>query len=212
MVMSFVGTSVTRTKVGRRKLRLFACGCCRLIWPHLADPRLRNAVVVAERFADGRATAGELRAAQQAARFAERSRGYTPGDPTAGANTAAEMAVSATIRQPHTAAFGMTVYPLPLAGYRGPPARADGLICDLLRDVFGNPFKRVTFEKHWLTDTAVAVARQMYDAHDFSAMPILADALQDAGCDSAAVLDHCRAPDGVHVRGCWVVDLVLGNG
>ena len=61
------------------------------------------------------------------------------------------------------------------------------------------------------TDTAVAIARGMYESRDFSTMPILADALQDAGCDSADVLDHCRDPNGVHVRGCWVVDLVLGN-
>ncbi|MDY3556283.1 hypothetical protein R5W24_005446 [Gemmata sp. JC717] len=51
----------------------------------------------------------------------------------------------------------------------------------------------------------------MYESRDFSAMPILADALQDAGCEDGAVLDHCRDPHGVHVRGCWVVDLVLGK-
>jgi hypothetical protein len=50
----------------------------------------------------------------------------------------------------------------------------------------------------------------MYGSRDFGAMPILADALQDAECDNAAILDHCRGP-GPHVRGCWVVDLVLGN-
>ena len=53
-------------------------------------------------------------------------------------------------------------------------------------------------------------AQQMYESRDFSAMPILADALQDAGCDNADILDHCRGP-GPHVRGCWVVDLVLGK-
>ena len=52
----------------------------------------------------------------------------------------------------------------------------------------------------------------MYEARDFGAMPILADALQDAGCEDAAILDHCRDANGVHVRGCWVVDLVLGKG
>ena len=59
-------------------------------------------------------------------------------------------------------------------------------------------------------DTAVALARQMYESRDFSAMPILADALQDAGCDNEDILSHCRS-DGPHVRGCWVVDLVLGK-
>jgi hypothetical protein len=80
----------------------------------------------------------------------------------------------------------------------------------LLRDIFGNPFRPVTFDHAWRTPTAVALAQQMYDSRDFSAMPILADALQDAGCDNFDVLDHCREP-GPHVRGCWVVDLVLGK-
>jgi hypothetical protein len=79
-----------------------------------------------------------------------------------------------------------------------------------LRDVVGNPFRPVTFDPAWRTDTALALARQMYESRDFSAMPILADALQDAGCDNTDVLNHCRG-DGPHVRGCWVVDLVLGK-
>src|SRR5262249_33328398 len=82
--------------------------------------------------------------------------------------------------------------------------------CALIRDVFGNPFRTVAFSPEWRTDTAVALARQMYEGYEFSAMPILADALQDAGCDSADILNHCRG-EGSHVRGCWVVDLVLGK-
>jgi hypothetical protein len=62
----------------------------------------------------------------------------------------------------------------------------------------------------WRTDTVVSLAHQMTESCDFSAMPILADALQDAGCDNADILSHCRGP-GPHVRGCWVVDLVLGK-
>ncbi|WP_232069497.1 hypothetical protein [Gemmata massiliana] len=81
---------------------------------------------------------------------------------------------------------------------------------NLLHDIFGNPFRPVAFSSLWRTATAVTLAAQMYDSRDFSAMPILADALQDAGCDSADVLDHCRGP-GPHVRGCWVVGLVLGK-
>lgn len=82
---------------------------------------------------------------------------------------------------------------------------------DLLRDIFGPlPFIRVTFSPSWHTDTALTLARQMYESREFSAMPILADALQDAGCENADILAHCRGP-GPHVRGCWVVDLVLGK-
>jgi hypothetical protein len=80
----------------------------------------------------------------------------------------------------------------------------------LLRDIFGNPFRPVAFSPSWRTDTAVSLAKQMYESRDFSAMPILADALQDAGCDNEEILNHCRG-DGPHVRGCWVVDLVLGK-
>jgi hypothetical protein len=72
------------------------------------------------------------------------------------------------------------------------------------------PFERPAFSPLWQTDTVMALARQIDESQDFSAMPILADALQDAGCDSAEILDHCRG-DGQHVRGCWVVDLVLGK-
>ena len=79
-----------------------------------------------------------------------------------------------------------------------------------MRDVFGNPFRPVAFAPQWHTDTAVALAREMYDSRDFSLMPILADALQDASCEDEAVLSHCRG-EGPHVRGCWVVDLVLGR-
>ncbi|MBP3960792.1 hypothetical protein J8F10_36690 [Gemmata sp. G18] len=81
---------------------------------------------------------------------------------------------------------------------------------DTLRDIFGNTFRPVSLSPSWRTDTAVALATQMYEAREFSTMPILADALQDAGCDSADILEHCRSK-GPHVRGCWVVDLVLGK-
>ena len=72
-----------------------------------------------------------------------------------------------------------------------------------------NPFRPVAFDPAWRTDTAVAIARTMYESRNFGAMPILADALQDAGCESAEVLNHCRDPHAAHVRGCWVCDLVL---
>ncbi len=81
----------------------------------------------------------------------------------------------------------------------------------LLRDIFGNPFRPVPFSPKWATDTAVSLARTMYESRDFSAMPILADAFQDAGCDSEDILNHCRDVNATHVRGCWVVDRVLGK-
>lgn len=81
-----------------------------------------------------------------------------------------------------------------------------------IHDVFANPFcKSTMFDESWRTSTAVALAKQMYDARDFSAMPILADALQDTGCENEDILTHCRDATATHVRGCWVVDLVLGK-
>ena len=79
-----------------------------------------------------------------------------------------------------------------------------------LHDIFGNPFRPIIFSPSWRTSTAIAIAAQMYESRNFGAMPILADALQDAGCDDEDVLSHCREPRE-HVRGCWVVDLLLGK-
>jgi hypothetical protein len=81
----------------------------------------------------------------------------------------------------------------------------------LLREIFGNPFRPVAFSPEWRTDTAVTLARTVCDLRQFDAMPILADALQDAGCDRDDILSHCRDTSQMHVRGCWVTDLVLNR-
>ena len=73
-----------------------------------------------------------------------------------------------------------------------------------------NPFRPVTADPRWLTATAVALAQAIYEDRAFDRMPILADALEEAGCDDADVLTHLRG-DGPHARGCWAVDLVLGK-
>jgi hypothetical protein len=77
--------------------------------------------------------------------------------------------------------------------------------------VLGNPFRPVALNPAWLTSDVVALARGIYDDRAFDRMPILADALQDAGCDNDDVLIHCRDTSLAHVCGCWVVDLVLGK-
>jgi hypothetical protein len=79
----------------------------------------------------------------------------------------------------------------------------------LLREIFGNPYRSTPFDPLWRTSDSVAIAKTVYHSRDFSAMPILADALQDAGCDCDAILTHCRDVAAHHVPGCWVVDLVL---
>ena len=97
-----------------------------------------------------------------------------------------------------------------LALFRGMFWRLGGLVA-LAHEVFGNPFRPVVFDPSWRTDTAVSLARGMYESRDFSPMPILADALQDAGCEDPDILSHCRDANAAHVRGCWVLDLVLGK-
>jgi hypothetical protein len=82
---------------------------------------------------------------------------------------------------------------------------------NFLREIFGNPFRSVSLAPAWRTSTVVTLAEGMYESRDFGAMPILADALQDAGCDNQDVLNHCRDTKQTHVRGCWVIDLVLGR-
>jgi hypothetical protein len=95
---------------------------------------------------------------------------------------------------------------------RNPPRlRRDVHSLPLIRDIAGDPYQPVKFKGEWRTDTVLALARTMYESREFSAMPILADALQDAGCNHDAMLTHCRDTSLTHVRGCWVVDLVLGK-
>jgi len=82
--------------------------------------------------------------------------------------------------------------------------------CHLLRDIFGNLFRPGKLARTWLTANVAAISQMIYDDRHFSDLPILADALDDAGCHDADILAHCRQP-GPHVRGCWVVDAVLGR-
>ena len=89
----------------------------------------------------------------------------------------------------------------------------DADLAVLLFDIFGNPFRPVAVDPGWLIwhdGLLVSMARRMYDSRDFADMPILADALEEAGCTNPAVLSHCRGSE-THVRGCWVVDILLGK-
>lgn len=83
--------------------------------------------------------------------------------------------------------------------------------CDLFRDLVPYPFEPAEFDPDWRTRAAVALARTLYESGDFATIPVLADALQDAGCEDPDVLGHCRDPDQPHVRGCWVVEAVLAD-
>jgi hypothetical protein len=189
------------------KFRLFGCGACRRVWGLLANPASRTLVEAAERFALQQAAFDEVQAASQ---FIERPV-LRRNDPRTGAQLHATDAVLCLgHRTARTGALEL-LNKVIAAALCDPdqPEVLDRHCSALLRCIFGNPFRPVSFDVSWRTTTAAAIAKQMYDSRDFSAMPILADALQDAGCDNDDVLNHCRAADGVHVRGCWVVDLVL---
>jgi hypothetical protein len=190
----------SRSPIGRRKLRLYACACCRRAWHLLDDERSREAVELAERYADGVAPRAEL------------DRMWNGGRSGFLCHGVCEQIGPAVIHAPDTAAFilGLAADGAMKEGFRNAEAVERIAQVALLHDIFGNPFRPVTFSPEWRTDTAVSLARTMYASRDFGAMPILADALQDAGCDNDDILSHCRGA-GPHVRGCWVVDLVLGK-
>ena len=80
----------------------------------------------------------------------------------------------------------------------------------VLHEILGNPFQPITFDPAWRTPTAKGIAEKMYDANDFAGMPVLADALEDAGCDVPQILVHCREVRN-HIRGCFVVEGVLNS-
>jgi hypothetical protein len=198
-----------------RKYLLFVAACVRriehLLWP---DAR-RTMLVLHERYADGQLTTQKESRARKNLRAAARRPYPNDARGRAGAYAAAGEVVSWLLvcpldSDPEAILDGID------AALRCDPERAERADreaahqAELLRDIYGNPFRPVAFSPVWRTDTALALGRQMYEARDLGAMPILADALQDAGCDRADILDHCRGP-GPHVRGCWVVDLLLGN-
>lgn len=212
-----------------RRLQLFACACARMVW-ELLPPDARNAVAVRERFADGRATETDLRAcalrgglrwgtsALQYASDAARSAGGYRWDP--GESPATNWSAWEAARNAAKALASRAAGPAPAdrareaewhAAWNALFNDARGYQCELLRDVFPPPGYTPALRPDWRTSTVVALARQMDDAGDFSAVPILADALQDAGCDDDVMLTRCRAESGVHCRGNWVVDLVLGR-
>ena len=169
---------------GRRKAALLACAFCRLLaGRNRADRKLIEAV---EDYADGQRTGEDVRRARGTSRGMRR---------VAGAVLGAEFSPFVVARLASALSTGN--------------AAATPNLADLARDVFGNPFRPATLDPSWRTEAVIALARGMYESRDYGPMQVLADALQDAGCDHPDVLAHCRG-EGEHVRGCWVVDLVLG--
>jgi hypothetical protein len=190
-------------RVSDPKYRFFVAACCRRIW-HLLPEAGRRAVEVGERYADGLATGQDLREAAQA--VFERD-----GLP---ANEAAFHAV-ATTGAYHLAATVAAAHAAQAVARAADPEDEDTLDpaeqaeqCRLLREIFGNPFWPVSPEATWLTwndGTVARVAQGIHESRSFEDLPVLADALIEAGCQEVSILAHCRQP-GDHVPGCWVVD------
>jgi hypothetical protein len=193
-----------------RKLRLFSCGCCRQLAPWIKNDRLIEAIERAEKFADGELGESTLDKWRLEVNRLERD---VPRHPHT-AELAVYHPISTVCLIPryygYTSAWRTLLYRNTIFGPEF-SATAPALAFSLFRDIFGNPFRPVAFEEAWRTDTVLSLARQIYQARDFSVMPILADALQDAGCDNDVVLNHCRDEKLIHVRGCWLVDLVLNK-
>jgi len=197
-------------EASERKLRLFSVGCCRLLFRVVQVRSVsRRAVEMAEAYADGLASAAEMAevccyansTAEHACRdVAESETGIVRADCTA-LNAAWAMAEYRTHPPDHNA-----LSPI----FRAHVQAEQAFQCGYLRDIFGNPFRPVAFDPTWLTSDVQLLARDIYSERAFDRMPILADALQEAGCTNEDILNHCRETSITHVRGCWVADLVLG--
>ena len=239
-------------RAGEKQLRLFACACCRLVWPLLREES-QLAVQSAEWRAEGRIAANELatayataeRACQslplrtwedqatadacEAVRYAASSGAAWPW---AGDRAVAEMGhlvpgpgspgVFPPEYDPIYAAHMAGTSVAKAAAYAGKAGRdflaAKQRECDLLRDIFGNPFRPVSVSPTCRTPHVVALAQAAYEQRvlpaghlDPARLAVLADALEEAGCADAGLLGHLRS-QGPHVRGCWALDMILGKG
>jgi hypothetical protein len=226
--------NLVRGRVRDRKFRLFACACCRRVDHLITDDRCRRAIEAVEQYHDGEVS-------QQAYALAERtatdaymalSRAVGAHEASRGASNVegvrliasmfAAQAVADCFRNVTDAANGCCGA---LRGHGTADVTNDDQLravgerieaeeraaqAALVRDIF-NPFRPVVLDPAWLTSDVIALARGIYTDRTFSAMPILADALQDAGCTDEDVLAHCRDTALSHVRGCWVVDRILGK-
>jgi hypothetical protein len=194
-----------RSKASDRKLRLYACAECRRVWSWFdQDEAGRHCIEVAERYADGQASTKELVRANKAIV----KRGWltvavyaTEQDAGYGAWAVAHGIVDSRIQCVESEEVDAT-------------ATAERMIQSrLIRDIFDNPFHPVTLNSAWLAwngGTVVKMAQAIYDDRGFDRLPVLADALEEAGCTNAVIPSHCRS-QGPHVRGCWVIDLILGK-
>jgi hypothetical protein len=174
-----------------RKGRLFACACCYYVIECAKSGSARS-IEIAEQFADGEVNKRALEAERRSLAIPGwASRPFIVTD-----------AINSLLRSPLAVAHVMQICTASAHDWKWFSAFA--------RDILGNPFRPVPFGPRWRTSDVNGLARSIYGDRAFDRMPILADALMDAGCADEQFLSHCRGA-GPHVRGCWVVDLVLGK-
>ncbi len=209
-----------RGRANDRKLRLFICAGCRQPWA-ATEHADRAALDVAERFADGRADEQHLAEARRGLRSGHARHGWGSYD--------VERAVSLAVAISPDLAAEAAADSLRVVAYWSGRAGYDRASIEsryaareaertrqtaAVRCIFGNPFRRAAISAAWLVwndGTVRRLAEAIYAERAFERLPILADALEEAGCDDAEILGHCRGP-APHTRGCWVVDLLLDRG
>jgi hypothetical protein len=209
-------------------LRLFAVACCRRIWPLITEAHCREAVEIAERFADGLATAEAQEAAHKAAERVRQEVEDTEAPLFSGVAYATAHAASYTVHDKGTVwlACRAAVNAACAAGHALSSQGASenevaaathaefAAQTALVRDLFGNPLRPAPVPNPswlaWQDGAVVKLAQGIYADRAFDRLPILADALEEAGCDNADILAHYRQP-GLHMRGCWALDLILGK-
>jgi hypothetical protein len=193
--------------VSDRKLRLFAVACCRVMIAGVNEPSAARAVEASEQFADGSISEEELSAARRATTD-DWNCVHEAGEVNSTFTRNAALGAAYQVSRPSARKVVQEIGMLLRRQVGGVPKEFQ---IEVLRDTLGNPFRPILADPSWLTSDVRNLAEGIYADRAFDRMPILADALQDAGCDVEDVLNHCRSHD-VHVRGCWVVDLVLGKG
>jgi hypothetical protein len=202
--------------LGERKARLFLIACCRRAWPVFTDDRSRRAVEAAEQFADGAIDAAALEEAHRQALEAP-SFGLDWYPATAALHPAifplTRTAIGLGCARLARAAAGAAAEHHS-AAWRDRLGEEYAAQCDLLRDVAPNPLRPASVVHPawlaWSDGIIPKLAQAIYEERAFDRLPVLADALEDAGCNDRFLLDHGRE-SCVHARGCWVLDLVLGR-
>ena len=206
-----------RKKTSLRKLRLFCCACCRDIWPLLPYQECRDAIALSEAYADGKVEKQTLRETLNLLNelFSQAAVDSNSEDETEGREAGFRaycLAAAYDVASLPIIVRKVTAKVTGIAEEAGESRPTKGDLCRLLKDVVGPlPFRAAEVEPRWRTATVRRLAAAIYEERAFDRLPVLADALEDASCTDTEILGHCRS-GGEHVRGCWVVDLILGKG